>query len=76
MYEQNIESVIMLSIPKIMFLYAMFFKLGPINLSFIEMFLAQIMLTHGDAYVTFRGKVLKYDDSIGIDSLLTKDKVI
>lgn len=76
MYEQNIESVIMLTTPKIMFLYTMLFKLGPINLSFIEMFLAQIMLTHGDAYVTFRGKVLKYDDFIGIDSLLTKDKVI
>lgn len=54
----------------------MLFKLGPINLSFIEMFSAHIMLTHEDAYVTSIEKVLKYGNSIGIDSLLTKDEVI
>ena len=59
-----------------MFLYTVLFKLGPINLSFTEMLSAEIMLTHGDAYVTFIGKVLKYDRSTGINSLLTKDKVI
>lgn len=59
-----------------MFLYTVLFKLGPINLSFIGMFSAEIMLTHADAYVTFIGKVLKYDHSAGINSLLTKDKVI
>lgn len=59
-----------------MFLYTMLFKLGPINLSFIEMFSAHIMLTHEDAYVTSIEKVLKYGNSIGIDSLLTKDEVI
>ena len=59
-----------------MFLYTVLFKLGPINLSFTEMLSAEIMPTHGDAYVTFIGKVLKYDRSTGINSLLTKDKVI
>ena len=59
-----------------MFLYTVLFKLGPINLSFTGLFSAEIMLTHGDAYVAFIGKVLKYDHSAGINSLLTKDKVI
>lgn len=59
-----------------MFLYTVLFKLGPINLSFTEMFSAEIMLTHGNAYVTFIEKVLKYDHSAGINSLLTKERVI
>lgn len=75
-YEQNTVSVIMLATPKIMFLYTMLFKLGPINLSFTEMFSAEIMLMHRDTYVTFIGKVLKYHHPTGINSLLTRHGVI
>lgn len=75
-YEQNIESVIMLATMKLCFYTLCLSNWGPINLSFTEMFSAEIMLMHGDANVTFTGKVLKYDHSTGIDSSLPKDKVI
>lgn len=50
----------------------MVFKLGLINLLFIEMFLVEIMLIYGDIYVIFIGKVLKYDYFIGV----IKDEII
>lgn len=43
----------------------MLFKLGPINLSFMELCGGETMLTHGHAYATFMGSVIKWDHSAG-----------
>lgn len=66
-YEQNLESVIMLATLKLCFYALCFSNWGQSTCHSMNCF-QQRLLTHGDAYATFIGIALKYYHSPGIKS--------
>lgn len=66
-YEQNLESVIMLATLKLCFYALCFSNWGQSTCHSMNCF-QQRLLTHGDAYTTFIGIALKYYHSPGIKS--------